>query len=543
MVVSRRFEIPGVALAFVALTAIMTWPHVTVLSTHAPGHQDIYFNLWRLRWIAHALVTQPIQLFHGNIFHPEPLTLTLSDAILVEGLIAAPLFWVGLPPVLVHNLVLWAAIAGSAVGIYVLARELTGSRAGAFASGVIFAFAPYRFDHYMHMELQWAVWIPWAFWALHRTVRTGAVGYGALTGAFIGLQMLSCIYYGLLLAVLLPPIGLVLLVGARRNPAARRAAFRALPAGVVLAAVICGAYAVPYLETKQRVGDRGHHEIHRFSARPSSYLSATPENVVWGDAFGGRSRPERRLFPGALALLLAFVGLTLRPAATTRVAYLVGLAAAFELSLGFSGYSFPFLREHVPAFQGLRAMARAGLFVLFFVAVLAAYGLAFLSAARGPRARRLLAALVVVMLLGEYRVQPLDLVPYPNEPPPLHAWLAQQPRGVVVEVPMPLPRALPGEDPRYSYLSTFHWHPILNGYSGFYPRSYLNRAKAMRDFPAEQAVARLRAEGAQYLVVHLGAYPTAGRVAILDALTVRDGMAHLASFRGADGPVLVFAVR
>jgi iron complex outermembrane receptor protein len=42
-------------------------------------------------------------------------------------------------------------------------------------AGLIFAFAPYRFSHFMHMELQWAVWMPWAFWAMQRTLDT----YGA----------------------------------------------------------------------------------------------------------------------------------------------------------------------------------------------------------------------------------------------------------------------------------------------------------------------------------------------------------------------------
>ena len=38
-------------------------------------------------------------------------------------------------------------------------------------AGIVFAFVPYRFEHYMHMELQWTMWMPWAFWALHRTLR------------------------------------------------------------------------------------------------------------------------------------------------------------------------------------------------------------------------------------------------------------------------------------------------------------------------------------------------------------------------------------
>jgi len=74
-------------------------------------------------------------------------------------------------------------------------------------------------------------------------------------------------------------------------------------------------------------------------------------------------------------------------------------------------------------------------------------------------------------------------VPYPNVPPPLYAWLAQQPRGVVAEFPMPVPEALPGDEARYAYMSTFHWMPGVNGYSGYYPPSYLTRIDRLREFP------------------------------------------------------------
>ena len=58
----------------------------------------------------------------------------------------------------------------------------------------------------------------------------------------------------------------------------------------LLAAVICGAYAQPYLATNKELGGRSDQEILRFSARPSSYLIATPDNVMWGQRFTGRSR-------------------------------------------------------------------------------------------------------------------------------------------------------------------------------------------------------------------------------------------------------------
>ena len=61
----------------------------------------------------------------------------------------------------------------------------------------------------MHMELQWAVWMPWAFWAMQRTLDTGTLRYGLLTGLFMALQLTSSIYYGLFLAVILATIAAV----------------------------------------------------------------------------------------------------------------------------------------------------------------------------------------------------------------------------------------------------------------------------------------------------------------------------------------------
>ena len=125
----------GVTILFVLLTLIMTWPQALVLKTHAYDHQDVFFNLWRLRWIAHALSTSPAELFNANIFEPDRGVLAYSDAMLVEGVVAAPLLWAGVPPVLVHNLMLLGAIVASGVGSFVLARHLTRSVGGALAAG------------------------------------------------------------------------------------------------------------------------------------------------------------------------------------------------------------------------------------------------------------------------------------------------------------------------------------------------------------------------------------------------------------------------
>jgi hypothetical protein len=528
---------------YLVLTAVMTWPQAAHLVTHAHGHYDVYFNIWRVAWVAHALTTAPWRLFDANIFYPELRTLTYSDAMLVEGVLGTPLFAIGLPPVLIHNLLLLGAIVSSATGVFVLTRHLTGSATAGFISGIIFAFVPYRFDHFMHLELQWTMWMPWAFWALHRTVDGGGWKYGALLGAFVSLQMLSSIYYGVFLMPLLGLVTLVILVPRlwKRRVGVRDVAPLAL-AGVI-AVVICGLYAQPYLATKREVRGRAEDEIRLYSARPWSYLNATPGNLLYGKLFARRGRPELRLFPGGLAILLAIVGLARKNAVAIRIGYLVAIAAAYDFSLGFEGYSYPFIVQHVAALNGFRALARAGIFVILGVSVLAAYGYEALDSERRGIGRRILFAIIVLILLVEYRVEPMPLERYPNKPPALYTWLAQQPKGIVAELPMPFLDFWPGPDPRISYMSIFHWRPLVNGYSGYLPTSYALRLAAVREFPDGSSVDYLRHERVRYLILHLADYYPSDAVAIVNTLKNRAQLEELGRFDDGLGQAVVFRLR
>jgi hypothetical protein len=538
LVPSVSFPVAALGL-FTALTAVMTWPQARLLGAHALEHQDVYFNMWRLGWFAHALVTSPASLFDGNTFYPEPRSLAFSDAMIVEGLVAAPLLWAGVPPVLVHNLLLLGAIVASALGMCVLVKRLTGNRTAAILAGLVFAFAPYRFEHYMHLELQWTVWMPWAFWALHRTLESGRWRDGALAGLFVALQMLSSVYYGVFLATVLPVFaGLALL--SMRGPQLLRAA-RALVLGGLLAVTLCGLYGLPYLAARDRVGERSPAEIARFSARPHDYLVATPDNRIYGGRF--LSRSERRLSPGMLAPLLAVVGLILRPFTRYAIAYLVALVLSFEMSLGVYGYTYTFLYENVPLFSGLRAPARMGIFVIMFLGILAGYGAAALHEAVPPAVRRVLSVLLPCVLLLEYSVTPLPLVPYDNSPPQVYEFIKRLPPGVVAEFPMPRADALPGPDPRYTYMSTFHWKPMVNGYSGYYPPTYLHRLREVQSFPDEDSLYALRKSDVKYVVYHLPEEESAKTIKLMLELEARPELAVLGRFKDSIGTAVVYELR
>src|SRR6185312_10295451 len=110
----------------------------------------------------------------------------------------------------VYNLLLLGGIISSGVGMFVLARHLTGSADAALVAAAIFTLAPYRIEHFMHLELQWTMWMPLALWGVHRIYETGSVRFGAITGALLGLQLLSCIYYGAFLGMMVAVVAVLL---------------------------------------------------------------------------------------------------------------------------------------------------------------------------------------------------------------------------------------------------------------------------------------------------------------------------------------------
>ena len=316
-------------------------------------HWDVYFNMWRLAWFAHALASAPSTIFDGNIFYPEPHALTFSDAMVVEGLVAAPLLWAGVRPVLVHNSLLLGAVIVSAAGMFVLVERLTRNRAAAVIAGIIFAFAPYRFDHYMHMELQWTVWVPWALWAVHRTIESGRLAARtagwSLRRAADALERLLRHLPGNAPAAGCRTVAAVspkVPGAAGRSARSRSAAWRRRSSA---AFTHCRIW-----RRARQVGRRPTDEIGKFSAQPRDYLVATPDNRIYGDVFD--SPQERRLFPGIVAVLLAIAAVFPRPRTRAAVVYLIALVAAFEMSLGFHGYVY---RLPVRACARVRGAARS----------------------------------------------------------------------------------------------------------------------------------------------------------------------------------------
>jgi hypothetical protein len=489
----RWRELGIVVFAFVLLTAAFTWPQVRRMNS-VPDLGDPLFSIWRISWVNHQIWRHPLTLFDTNIFYPERLTLAYSDPVIVPALIAAPLFWLGIPRVVAYNLLFLSAFVFSGVTAYYFTRALSGRRDAAAIGGVVFALYPFRFEHYSHLELQMTMWMPLTLWALHRAMAAGRLRDGLAAGVAFALQMLSSLYFGVYFAVFLLVVGAALWIG-RRCPLRPVAV---LAAGAVLAGAVIAPVASQYIANRPMMGDRDIEAVKYYSAEGPDYLKAHFRSLVY-ERWSRNGNPERQLFPRIAPVALALVG-AWPPLSVARIAYTAGLAVAFDGSLGMNGTLFPLLREHVPGYSGLRVPARFSILVGLSLAILSAFGAARLIAWRPAWAPALTAAILAVTLAEALPNITLERV-WPA-PPAIYAAIGDDPEAVLAEFPMPADNDVSWTDTRYLYFSTFHWHKMVNGNSGFSPPSYRELLKHEREFPSAAAVDYLRDRGVEYVALH-----------------------------------------
>ena len=487
-----------VGLVFSALTAAMTYPQLLSMGSQMDGHYDTLFSVWRLAWIAHQLPRDPRHLFDANIFFPQPTALAYSDGLLLQGIGAAPLLWMGVPAIAAYNVLVLVSFVLCGLSMYVCVRALTGSAAGAWFASMAFAFQAYRFGHYGQLETLWAWPIPLAFLALHRLIARPTIRQGLLLGVLVTVQAWSCIYYAVF----------------HHRPPHRRRCARRRPTGPFSdhsrsrssplerwGSQSSSAPTVLHLSVAREVGLREEQDVRAWSAIARDYADTPRENWLYGRLTPQRS-PETMLFPGLTAMALAAAGLVKRDRRT--IAYAILLVVAVDLTFGFSGGVYRVLFETIFVYRGLRVPARLFVLVSTSLAILAGFGVRFVEARAGRWKAGVGAALVGAALLESMTV-PLHLRAYISSSPPLYNVLRGLPPGAVIEWPLSRAGSL-GQtyDPLYMYLSTFHWHPLANGYSGNYPERFIELLEQMETFPSTTAIAYLRTLPVRYIVLHEG---------------------------------------
>ena len=180
---------------------------------------------------------------------------------------------------------------------------------------------------------------------------------------------------------------------------------------------------------------------------------------------------------------------------------------------------YALLFAYAPGFNGVRVPARFLMVVACFLSVLAGLGAAeMLSRLRSRAALGVLAAASVVML-AEGSVVPLPTnapiavhgyAPTPRvlatarDMSPLYRRVRDTPGSVLIEFPF----GEPAYDILATYYAGYHRRPLVNGYSGFFPESFLRRATFLDHIPADldTAYKAVQGSGATLAIVHESAY-------------------------------------
>ena len=512
----------GIAAAGAVLLAIvMSWPLVLHLGGTVPRDiGDPLAEAWQPAWGGHALLHQPLHFFDSNRFWPIKDSLAFGDALI--GYAPAGIIGSGPHAAMVrYDLLFLFAYALAFFGAYMLARELGLGPIGAVIAGAAFAYAPYRLEQDGHLQVISTGGIPlaiafavrgirlrrpwWLFWAWIVAAWQVSIGW------VVGLPFA----YGAGGAVLIGLVAWLL----RGRPKLPRRMLVAGAAGAVVFIAFSYLIAHPYLYVAENfpAAKRSPHEVAAFSGPLKVFLTAPEENWVWGAATAGirdhlTTWQEKTLFPGALILILAVVGMWSSSLGKRwRIGLGIATVAFLVLELGFreeGGLLWPYrvLYDSLPGWDAIRTPGRLVTFSSLTLALLAAAGgeAAVRAAGRGrwPAWSSLaVAGVLALAIVTEGRSLPFD--PFDNQAQP-----AVPPSGPsTADVPTPqlhLPALTAKENRAYQLESTQGFPDIVNGRASTNPAVVLNLVRDMANFPDRATVEELQKYGVRTVVLHTG---------------------------------------
>lgn len=513
--VASRGQTGLVLLAYLALTVWWLWPLPLHLADHViyPETQmtaiaaDVHLITWALAWDTHALLTHPAALFDANIFHPAPSSLAFSEHFLGYVPLFAPTYLLTGNPTLASNVLIVLTFPLCALAMYALARRFVSAPA-AFVAGAAFAFCGQRYANLYHLHQLGTFYLPLALLFTERWLEQARWRDAIALAVMVGLQLLSSFYLAYAIA-LLYAVYMPLALWRWRGTLDRRRL-----GGLVIAAVAGALPAVlasiPYLELQQLgLVPSGRNAMVAAALDPSVTMTRLRAQLM-----NGGVGPVGHLL-AAVALLAGW-----RSGAYPRVIAVVVSVAGVVLAAGPSPRLFgveiwsPYalLFRWLPGFTAVRLPFRFFVMTQLGFALLAGLGLDRLLRGRAQRLAWPLAAatLLVVFWTGPERPpHTLHVQPTHADLPEAVRWLREHGRGrALLEVPVGGLTATG----RRMLLSTYHWLPIVDGYSAYPPltRTYLSRI-AIR-LPEQSALQTLvNAVDVGLILVHLDEFAPARR--------------------------------
>jgi len=200
-----RLPVPAAALAALAAAfqaSVLTWPlvlHPTTLLVGHPGN-DSWNHVWGYWWVGEELARGELPLRTELLSWPDGGSLYFIDS--VQVLLSLPLQLLA-GPVLAFNAVVWAGLALSGFGAWLLARRVTGDPVCAALAMVVYGASPHLLGQAYNgiSETVCAGWLPLSLWCVLRLLDRPTWRRALALGLSGAACMLTSWYYGLFAAL------------------------------------------------------------------------------------------------------------------------------------------------------------------------------------------------------------------------------------------------------------------------------------------------------------------------------------------------------
>ena len=508
---------PLAATLYTALTVAVSWPlPLTIGRSVAGDFGDPLLVMWIMARVSEGLtrvaagdVGAFAAMWDANIFYPVPKTLAYSEHFAGQAVLTLPVWWATGNPILIYNLATLGSFVLTALATFWLTRAFTGGFVAPFAAGVFAAFNAYRLElELAHLHVLTIQWFPLALLAMHRYIERGTWAWLAGLVACLVLMNLSSGYYMLYATPLVAIFGVLDMAVHKRLRDHERWLGLAVAAPAVV--LLTSPFILPYLEMQRQTGfERPLADVIAHSARFEQYVTYV---LPWAQ------------IPIVLTIVATAAAVIGRgPVARIyTLAIVARLALAFALSLGPFiqpwGVRGPYwlLYTYVPGFTGLRVVNRYGALALVLLAVGGGLGAAWI-ASRRRIGTALVSAAVLVFLWQVWPARFLIDIPLPSpdlaeapdylrpspDLPEIYAAVQTLPSDAVL---LELPFGDYWYDLRYMFFSATHGRRIVNGYSGFFPPSYLARQRVLKQPLLDPERAGPALSGATHVIVHRRAW-------------------------------------
>jgi len=486
------------------------------------------WNLWRLRYsVQHHL---PLN-FTKLIAYPYGFKQVINVNLLWSNLMFPVDLLFG--EIFTYNFFTFISFPLTALAMYLLGWQLTKSRSAALVSAFIFTFSPYhQMRSLQHLTLAHIEWLPLYFLALLKLKERYSPKRGLFVALSFTLLFLSNYYYGYFALIITMALIFYYLLyrhyEVNEEPPADDNKRSSLTSAIMVSgflAVLAAIYPIftHWRSLKISFG-RDIAELYIYSARPLEYLTPSINNPIFGpylqhfvDLNLHQSNVfEQSIYLGIIPLILALAAVIGRGQYDRNKRFLiysslVGGVTALLFSapptVKVFGITLPLpalLAYKVSPF--FRVYARLGIFLMFFVALLAAMGFKLVSDKLKSRAGRV-AVLVLVLALVT-----LEFMAFPpwqytkidkSTVPAVYNWLARQ-SGDFAVAEYPWAPSIDYVNSRYLFYQRVHKKKLANGAPG-YSRGEKER-QSLQDFSDPKMPVRLRSLGIKYIIIHTGRY-------------------------------------